>query len=99
MIRHVVLFRFRPGTAPADLEAIVEGLARLPDAIAQIAAYHFGRDLAINEGNADFVVVADFADVDDYLTYRDHPQHRALIAERIAPHVESRTAVQFALAD
>jgi len=95
VIRHVVVFRFRPGTTPADVAAIVEGLAGLPHAIAEIAAYRFGRDLAINDGNADFAVVADFAGVDDYIAYRDHPLHRALIAERIAPHIESRTAVQF----
>ena len=50
---------------------------------------------AINDGNFDFVVVADFASADDYLVYRDHPLHRALISERIAAHVAERAAVQF----
>lgn len=95
MIRHVVLFRFTPGTTPADINAIVEGLSGLPRAIPEIVDYRLGRDLAVNDGNADFAVVADFADADDYLAYRDHPLHRGLLAERIAPHVEARMAVQF----
>jgi hypothetical protein len=96
MIRHVVLFRFTPDTTPADVEAIADALRELPAAIPEIAAYSFGTDVGVNAGNADFAVVADFADIDAYLVYRDHPRHQAVIAERIAPHLAERTAVQFA---
>jgi|HigsolmetaAR206D_1030411.scaffolds.fasta_scaffold40175_2 hypothetical protein len=96
MIRHVVLFRFTPETTAADVEAIADALRELPAAIPEIAAYRFGTDLGINEGNADFAVVADFASTEDYLTYRDHPRHQAVIKEHIAPHLAERTAVQFA---
>jgi hypothetical protein len=98
MIRHVVMFRFKPATTAADVAAIVEGLGGLPHAIPEIVEYRFGHDIGVNDGNFDFVVVADFADTGDYLVYRDHPLHQALIAERIAPHVEARSAVQFDLA-
>ena len=96
MIRHTVMFRWTPDTTPADVAAVAEGLGGLPGAIAEIRDYRFGRDIGVNEGNFDFVVVADFADTDGYLAYRDHPLHRALIAERITPHVAERAAVQFA---
>ena len=33
--------------------------------------------------------------VDDYLVYRDHPAHLAVIAERIRPILGSRAAAQF----
>ena len=74
---------------------IIEGLGGLPAAIAEIRDYRFGPDAEINEGNFDFVVVADFESAEDYLVYRDHPVHRALIAERIAPHLAERAAVQY----
>ena len=48
-----------------------------PAAIAEIRDYRFGPDAGINEGNFDFVVVADFESDDDYVVYRDHPVHRA----------------------
>ncbi len=95
MIRHTVMFRWKPGTTPADVAAVTEGLGGLPAAIAEIREYRFGHDIGINSGNFDFVVVADFADVDDYIVYRDHPLHRALIADRIAPLIAERAAVQF----
>ncbi len=93
-LRHVVMFRFADGTTADQRQAIKDGLARLPAAIPEIAAYTFGDDAGINDGNWDFAVVGDFASADDYLVYRDHPVHRALVAERITPVVVERAAVQ-----
>jgi hypothetical protein len=44
-------------------------------------------------------VVGDFATVDDYLTYRDHPDHRALIRDLVRPIVGERASIQFELPD
>lgn len=97
MIRHVVAFRWKPDTDDAAIEAVRAGLADLPAQIPGVLRYEFGPDAGINEGNFDYVVVADFDDRDAYLVYRDHPVHRALIAECIAPHVAARVAVQYEL--
>jgi hypothetical protein len=42
-------------------------------------------------------VVAEFDDEAGWRTYTDHPDHQRLIAERIRPHLVSRTAVQHPL--
>ena len=52
-------------------------------------------DLGITEGNFDYVVVADFDSPDDYVVYRDHPVHTAVISELIAGRVAERAAVQY----
>ena len=98
MLRHVVMFRWREGTTLQHLKAIEEGLGGLPAAIPELQAYEFGPDVRVNEGNFDFVVVADFHDLDDYLVYRDHPMHQAVIAERIRDHIAERAAVQYDIA-
>ena len=95
MLRHVVLFRWSESTSDADVAAIADGLATLPAAIPEIDTYRFGRDAGINEGAYDFVVVADFESVDGYLAYRDHPTHKAVLAERIAPHIAERAFIQY----
>jgi hypothetical protein len=95
MLRHVATFRWTDSTSDDDIAAVEEGLAGLPAAIPEISTYRFGRDAGINEGTYDFAVVADFETADDYLVYRDHPTHKALLAERIAPHVATRASVQF----
>jgi hypothetical protein len=98
VIRHVVLLRWRQGTTPSDVNAVSEGLGGLPAAIPEIRDYRFGHDLGVNQGNYDYAVVADFASVEDYLVYRDHPVHRALIDERITPHLDGRAAIQYQVA-
>lgn len=42
-------------------------------------------------------MVADFVDRDDYLVYRDHPVHRAVIDECVKPIVAKRAAIQYEL--
>ena len=72
-MRHVVCFRFTPDTPAEQVEAMATGLRELPGIIPEIAEYRVGPNLGINEGTWDFAVVADFASLDDYLVYRDHP--------------------------
>jgi len=95
--RHVVMMRWADGVTEAQLTALIEGLSRLPGQIPEIRHYTFGRDAGLNEGNHDFVIVAEFADVEDYKVYRDHPDHLALINDLLKPILGSRAAVQYAL--
>ncbi len=97
MFRHVVLFTWTPDATPEQQETVARELRTLPAAIEQIRAYHVGPDAGVNEGNYQFAVVADFDDVDDYLEYRDHPGHRAIIDKHIRPIMASRAAVQYEL--
>lgn len=89
-----MLFRWRPDATPDQLQAVRDGLAELEATIPEIVSYRYGPDLALNEGNADFGVVADFASVADYETYRDHPAHQAFIQRCIAPIRDERWALQ-----
>jgi hypothetical protein len=40
-------------------------------------------------------VVADVADADDFITYRDHPAHRAVVTEFMAPIITEGARIQF----
>jgi len=95
MIRHCVMFRWREEMPVAWIDDVETALATLPAAIPVIASYSFGRDIGVNAGNHQFAVVADFATVDDYLVYRDHPVHKRVVAELIVPNIAERSAVQF----
>ena len=93
------MFRWNDDVDPSHAEAVGAELSRLPGLIREIVAYRHGPDAGINEGNYDYVVVADFESRDDYLTYRDHPHHTAFIASMIAGRVAARAAVQYDVAD
>ena len=97
MIRHVVMFRWKPGVEEAHVAALTAAFQRLPGLIPQIVSYAYGADLGVAANNFDYAVTAEFASVDDFAAYRDHPEHQAVVQTFIAPHIEDRHAVQFAL--
>ena len=94
MFRHVVLLRWKPEATAAERFAVQTHLADLPARIPEIRNYEIGADAQVNTGNFDLVIVADFDNVDDYLVYRDHADHQAVIRERIQPILADRAAVQ-----
>ncbi len=95
MIRHVVMFRFRDDTDPAQRQAVQDAIATMPEATGVTEAYDIGFDLGLAEGNFDFAVVGDFADQAAYLAYRDHPEHRRIVSEIILPTISDRAAIQY----
>ncbi|MCU1468231.1 MAG: stress protein [Actinomycetia bacterium] len=95
MIRHIVLLTFADTATDAQIQAVEDGLSALPARLSQLQAYVIGRDLGLGEGNATFAVTADFATVDDYIVYRDDPEHRRVITECIRPILAGRTAAQY----
>ncbi|GHE37686.1 stress protein [Streptosporangium violaceochromogenes] len=96
MFRHVVLFTWAEEATDEQRDAVATELRALPGIIPEIRAYAVGPDAKVNPGNHEFAVVADFDGVEDYLTYRDHPAHQAVITRFIKPILASRAAVQFA---
>ncbi|MEU8251433.1 Dabb family protein [Nonomuraea sp. NPDC048916] len=94
MIRHIVLFAWTEDATEEQKAMVATELRKLPDLIPQIRAYTVGDDVGVNQGNHEFGVVADFDNVDDYLAYRDHPRHQAVVTDHIRPIMAARAAVQ-----
>ncbi|KAA9155650.1 Dabb family protein [Amycolatopsis acidicola] len=77
MIRHVVLFRWKPGYDPGEWLAVVRGLpARIPE----IQSLSVGEDVLHAERSWDAAIVADFERIEDVATYTAHPAHQPAIA-------------------
>ncbi|WP_041442083.1 MULTISPECIES: Dabb family protein [Thermomonospora] len=95
--RHVVMFRWAGGTTTRQQEEVAARLSELPARIPQIKSYSMGVNAKVNPGGYDFVIVADFASREDYLIYRDHPDHRAVVNEVIQPLLGERAAIQYEL--
>jgi len=97
VIRHVSLFSFAEGADAVQRAAVTSALEALAREIPELRDYRFGPDAGINADNFDYAVVADFDDVYGYLAYRDHPAHRRVLVEVIAPIISARAAVQIDL--
>lgn len=96
-IRHIVLFNWNSETPADHAERTTVALAELRSKIPQIRSYQYGANLGVNPGTYDFAVTAEFDSVDDYLVYRDHPDHKAFIEKYTAPYIDTRASIQFQL--
>ena len=89
------MFRWTPEATQEQKQRVAAELSRLPALLPVLRAYHMGADLGVNEGNFEWAAVADVDDLEGYLTYRDNPEHQAIIAEFIRPIIAERAAVQY----
>jgi Stress responsive A/B Barrel Domain len=93
--RHIVMFEWAEGTTTGQQEEVAARLAELTAVIPEIGTLSLGTDAGVNPGNFDFVVVGDFAGRDEYIAYRDHPAHRAVVDGYITPILGRRAAIQY----
>ena len=77
MIRHVVMWKFNPGTRE-EMEKFLAGLRGLYGVIPQIRAQQVGVNCV--EGNYDAVLISDFDSLADLETYKKDPRHVAVSA-------------------
>ena len=77
MIRHIVMWKFRPGTS-AEQKAFLEGLRGLQGVIPQLKR----SEVAVNvgQGNYDAVLVSEFESLEALDAYKNDPRHKAVSA-------------------
>ena len=80
MITHVVFFKFKPETSPAEIQLLADGLGGLPEQIEEIREFRFGADVIQSERSYDFCLVSSFDDLDAMQRYQVHPEHQKVVA-------------------
>lgn len=81
MLRHVVLFKFKDGTSPADVKKVEDAFGKLPGQIREIAAYEWGTNNSpenLNQGFTHCFFVS-FRSEKDRGVYLPHPAHLAFV--------------------
>jgi hypothetical protein len=94
VFRSIVLFTWAESATDDQKKAVAVELGKLPDQIPVLRRLDFGEDVGSRPGNADFGVVADFDNADDYATYLRHPAHEAVVVDHIRPIIGGRSAIQ-----
>ena len=77
MIRHIVMWKFRPGTE-AEQEQFLSGLRALQGGIPQLLSSEAARN--VGAGNYDAVLVSEFRSLEDLEAYKNDPRHKAVSA-------------------
>lgn len=92
--RHVVMFQWAEHVGSDHVGRVRDALDELPAHIPEIRSYVHGPDVGVSAASWDYVVVADFDDVDGFRRYRDHPRHVVVIEELFTGNLAGRAAVQ-----
>ena len=77
MIRHIVMWKFRPGTE-AEQKRFLEELQALQGVIPQLVRSEVARNVA--PGNYDAVLLSEFQSLEDLEAYKKDPRHQAVSA-------------------
>jgi hypothetical protein len=82
MLRHVVMFGWKPDVPAQKVREIEDAFRALPGKIPQIAAFEWGTDVSAQGFSQGFThcFVVSFASAADRDTYQVHPDHQAFIA-------------------
>ena len=94
MIRHVAVFKWKPGFPDQKRTEWADRLRALPDTIDVLRSLTVGDDQLHAQKSWDAAMVADVDTIDDLPGYLQHPEHQAIV--RIsAPHIEQLVTVDF----
>ena len=81
MLTLVVLFKFKPETAPESAARLEAALKALPASIAEIREFRVGRDVVRSERSYDLALVSAFDDLSAMRRYQVHPDHQEVLAQ------------------
>jgi hypothetical protein len=89
VLRHVVLFKFKDGTAPEDIKKVEDAFSALPNKIPQIKGYEWGTNNSpegLDKGLTHCFFLT-FESEEDRSIYLPHPDHKAF-GEVLGPHLD-----------
>jgi Stress responsive A/B Barrel Domain len=96
MLRHVVLFKFKDGTSPADIAKVETAFKNLPSKIKEIKAFEWGLNNSpenINQGFTHCFFLS-FASEADRSVYLPHPDHKAFGAV-LTPYLDKVLVIDY----
>ena len=70
------------------------GFLKLRNVVPGIKRFEFGPDLELEDATLDYALVIDFDSVNDWKSYRAHPDHVAF-AKKCLPFIEQAERVQY----
>lgn len=96
LLRHVVLFKFKPGASKENIAQVEAAFSALPSKIPQIAGYEWGLNNSpegLDKGFTHCFFVT-FHSEEDRAIYLPHPDHKAFV-EILSPHLEDAVVVDY----
>lgn len=96
MLRHVVLFKFKDSSTPADIKKVEDAFRALPSKIKEIKDLEWGINNSPENLNQGFThcFFLSFASEKDREVYLPHPDHKAF-GKVLGPHLDKVLVVDY----
>lgn len=96
VLRHVVLFKFKDGTAKEDVQKVEEAFSALPSKIPQIVGYEWGTNNSPEGLDKGFThcFFLSFESEADRAIYLPHPDHK-VFGDVLGPHLDDVLVVDY----
>ena len=96
LLRHVVLFAFKPSATPEQIHSVEDAFRALPSQIDVIHDFEWGTNVSVENAAHGFThcFFVSFRSEDDRDTYLPHPAHKAFGAI-LRPHLEKVLVVDY----
>jgi heme-degrading monooxygenase HmoA len=98
MIKHMVLFRFRPEVPAQTRDTLLREYVGFPQIHPTMRNFTLGRNISQRDQSYEYAFTVEFdseADLKDYLNSREHEAH---VIERFRPLIEARAIVSYEVA-
>lgn len=96
VLRHVVLFRFKPGTTPEQIRGVEEAFAKLPSRIPTIIGYEWGTNVSPESHDQGYThcFLVTFANAEGRDAYLPHPAHDEFV-QILLPHLDEAHVIDY----
>ena len=96
LLRHVVLFKFKPESTPEDIQKVVTAFAALPKQIDTIVDFEWGTDVGVENLSQGFThcFLVTFRTAEARDAYLPHPAHKKFV-ELVKPVLEKPMVVDY----
>jgi len=85
MVEHIVLFQAKPDASPESLEAMLDALRSLKDAVPGVVSLTCGANTSDRGGGFTHGLVVRFESQEALDNYLPHPAHRKVVEENVLP--------------
>lgn len=75
MIMHIVMWKFKEENKKENMNLLKQMLTALPSQIEEINHLEVGKEVNLDGGNFDMVLVSEFKTMEDLAKYKVHPEH------------------------
>lgn len=94
MIKHIVMWKFKDGTAEADKLEMKRQLEALKGIVPSLLDIQVGLDVLHAETSKDIVLYSEFRTLEDLSAYNSHPEHLKVV-DFVKSVVCERSAVDY----